>query len=187
MNEKEITMKSGTTKTVLLLALLSMGSLQGRTAADVQRIGTYDSRSVVIAYAGSEIFRETVGREMEQKQAELKEAEAAGDEERVKALNAWGEAWQAQAHLQAFSTAPVDEILALIPEQLAGIQEKASVDILLSKWDEAGLGKYPSAVRIDVTMQLIDAFNPGEQQRQFAMEVQTKDPVPLTEMKDNRH
>ena len=81
--------------------------------------------------------------------------------------------------MQGFSTAPVDSILEQIKDLLPGIKEKAGVDLLVSKWDEETLALHPSAKRVDVTVQLIDAFSPSERQRKHAIEIQKHKPIPL--------
>jgi hypothetical protein len=53
--------------------------------------------------------------------------------------------------------------------------------MLVSKWDEETLAQYPSAELVDVTMRLVDAFQPTERQRQHAIGIQTQEPIPLDE------
>ena len=58
--------------------------------------------------------------------AEYKKAKAKGNSKRVEELKAWGEVQQVLLHKQAFSTAPVDDILAHISDQLPAIKMKGS-------------------------------------------------------------
>jgi seryl-tRNA synthetase len=109
------------------------------------------------------------------------QAKAAGDQKRVEELEAEAEARQRLQHMQAFSTAPVDDILVYIEDSLAGIQEEAGVTMLVSKWDTETLAKYPSAELVDVTMMLVDAFQPTEKQREYAIGIQSQEPIPLEE------
>ena len=44
-----------------------------------------------------------------------------------------------QSHRQGFSTAPVDEILEHIKDDLPKIAKKAGVGSIISKWDEEAL------------------------------------------------
>ncbi len=53
--------------------------------------------------------------------------------------------------------------------------------MLVSKWDKETLAKHPSAELIDVTMHLVDAFNPNERQRKSAVEIQKHQPISLEE------
>jgi hypothetical protein len=49
----------------------------------------------------------------------------------------------------------------------------------VSKWDKANLAKHPSAELVDVTSALIDAFNPSDRGRKYAIDIQKHDPIPL--------
>lgn len=91
----------------LCLASVVAGSAPGEEAsvkskAGKVRVGTYDSRSVAIAFAGSEAFNIWMGA----LKAEHDKAKAAGDYSRVAQLEAEGVARQTLMHRQGFSTAP---------------------------------------------------------------------------------
>jgi hypothetical protein len=43
------------------------------------------------------------------------------------------------------------------------------------------LAQYPSAEQIDVTLMLVDALHPNEEQRQTAITLQEHEPIPLEE------
>ncbi|HNY47877.1 MAG TPA: hypothetical protein PKN64_13030, partial [Casimicrobium sp.] len=83
---------------------------------------------------------------------------------------------QAALHKQGFGTAPVDDLLAHVAAKLPKIQTDAGVARLISKWNSAELAKLTQAERIDVTMQLVDAFEPNDKQRKYAIEIQTREP-----------
>lgn len=151
------------------------------------RIGTYDSRAVAVGFVGSEVYKATAGKKLADMMAEYKRAQADGDTKRVEELKAWGEAQQTLLHKQGFSTAPVDDILDHINDQLPEIKKQANVGILVSKWDKKTLTKHKSAERVDVTMNLIEAFRPNDQQKKSAIEIQKHDPVPLEKMKGHKH
>jgi hypothetical protein len=144
------------------------------------RIGVYDSRAIAIAWAGSPSFTAWMGA----LRADHAKAKAAGDAKRVKQLEAEGAARQQRLHLQGFSTAPVDEILAHIKDALPGIQQQAGVSALVSKWDKEGQAKYPAAEQHDVTLALLDALHPSDRQRQAAIEAQKHKPIPLDEARN---
>jgi hypothetical protein len=144
-----------------------------------ESIGVYDSRSIAMAYAGTDMFTE----KLQELRSKRDAAEAAGDKELAAKLDEEGAAMQHEMHLQGFSTAPVDEIIELIEDKLPAIMEKHAVSAIVCKWDETALADYPDANRINVTMDLVDALNPNERQRQFAEEVQAKRPMPLKKAK----
>jgi len=149
--------------------------------------GTYDSRAVAVAFVGSEIYKATTGKQMNEMMVEYKKAEAAGDEQKIKKLNIWGKDRQALLHKQGFSTAPVDDILEHINTQLPAIKKRTGVDIIVSKWDTQMLAKYKSAKQVDITMLLIEAFKPNARQKRSAIEIQKYDPVPLEKMINHKH
>ena len=140
-----------------------------------ERIGVYDSRAIAVAFAGSEAFNKW----MSGLKAQHKKAKAAGDQKRIAELEAQGAERQKLMHEQGFSTAPVDSILEQIKERLPTIKQKAGVSVLVSKWDTDELAKHRSAEFVDVTMELVDAFNPNERQRKSAIEIQKHKPIPL--------
>ncbi len=145
-------------------------------------IGVYDSRAVAIAFIGSEIYKSTAGRVLAAKMDEYAKAKELGDEKRIAELEAWGKSQQAILHRQGFSTAPVDNILAHIPEQLREIKDKNGINHLISKSDHQSFEKYSNVAKQDVTLLLIDAFRPKAQQKKSAMEIQKTDPVPLRQL-----
>ena len=157
------------------------GSVRERSG-EMARIGVYDSRAIAVAFAGSEAFT----RWMAGLKADHENAKARGDEKRVAEIEAEGAERQKLAHKQAFSTAPVDEILEQIEGQLPGIRQEAGVEVIVSKWDEDGLAKYPRAERVDVTMALVDAFEPGEGRRRSAIEIQKREPIALKQAENIR-
>ena len=160
---------------IIITGLTPLSLAQDKKAPNKERIGIYDSRSVAIASAGSPYFK----KQFEDLKAKHEKAKAAGDEQEVRKLEAQGQAWQKQMHRQGFSTAPVDDILAHIADSLPKIRESNNVSVLVSKWDKAELAKHPGAEQVDVTMQLVDALQPGDQQRKFAIEAQKHPPIPL--------
>ena len=139
------------------------------------RIGVYDSRAVAVAYAGS-TFNRDYHSKLRQRHDE---AEAAGDREGMAEIHAEGEARQRLFHMQGFSTAPVDEYLAHISDDIAEIRQNTGVDLLVSKWDKETLARHWSAERVDVTMMLVDAFRPDAKTRRTAVEIQGHKPISL--------
>jgi hypothetical protein len=163
---------AGTTATMIALASAPSSWAQEKTPPVQQRIGVYDSRAVAVAYAGS-TFQV---KKMKELTAQLNKARETGDTNRISQLETAGRAWQSNLHRQGFGTAPVDDILAEIASDLPKIQEAAGVTRLVSRWNKAELNRYPKAAQIDVTMQLVDAFQPNITQRKRAVEIQKTKP-----------
>ncbi len=161
----------------LIVAIgLAQASLAQNAAAKTQvRIGVYDSRAIAVAFSGSPVHE----KQLQQLMIEHKKAKEAGEVDKVAKLEAEGKARQARAHQQAFSTAPVDDLLLYVADALPEIRKGADVTMILSKWDKAGLRQHAGAQTVDVTMELVDAFQPTPRQRRSAIEIQKHKPIPL--------
>ena len=140
-----------------------------------EKIGVYDSRAIAIAFTGSDIYK----KQMDPLMAEFDKAKAAGDQKRIEELKTEGANRQKLRHKQGFSTAPVDDILENIKNELLEIEKKEGFSVIISKWDKGALSKHPKAELVDVTMMLVDAFHPSEKQRKSAIEIQKHDPISL--------
>jgi hypothetical protein len=145
-----------------------------------KHIGVYDSR--VLAYA--HFWSEAEQRELNKMFAAGKEAKAKGDTNRLEELKAWMKQHQEKNHLQVFSTAPVEEVLATIKDRVELVQKQTGVSRLLSKWDEAGLKSYKSAEKVDVTEQLLGAFKLDAKQLKVAADIRKHEPLPLAKAKE---
>ena len=146
---------------VCVLGTFSCSALADEPAAGASgardRVGVYDSRAIAVAFVGSPAYKATDGKKMAEMMAEHSKAKAEGNQKRVAELEAWGKAQQALLHKQGFSTAPVDDILTHIQDQMPEIAKAAGVGPIVSKWDKVALSKYPSAELVDVTMELAKA------------------------------
>jgi len=184
MNKKYYSIRFIVPLTAVSTLLVGLGlpqtSLAQETGATTKaRVGIYDSRAVVVAFARSAAFNQWLGG----LKAEHEKAKASGDQKRVAELEAEGEARQQLLHMQGFSTAPVTNILFQIKDKLPALKEKAGVTVLVSKWDKDSLARYKEAGLVDVTMALVDAFNPSERQRRAAIALQEHNPIPLEQAK----
>lgn len=137
------------------------------------RVGVFDSRALVVAYAASDLFEQ----ELESLRRERERCEAAGDAHRVRTLDAEARERQARFHRQAFSTAPVDDVLAVIADTIPGIAERAGVDLIVSKWRIAY--RRPTAELVDVTELLIEPFEPSAHTLRTVRDLQRHDPLAL--------
>lgn len=150
--------------------------------AKKQRIGTYDSRAIVMAYYFSPAFNAAEGKRAAECNAEMEKAKASGDKKQVADVEArYGDLvkLQIQRHKQGFSTAPVDDILEHVKDQMQEISRAARVETVVSKWDKQALAKYKEAELVDVTIPMVYAFHPTMKMLMTALDVMTKPPVPL--------
>jgi hypothetical protein len=137
-----------------LLAVIILILARGSASA-AERVGTYDSRLVAFAAFWDEAHQARLN-------ALIREARAArekGEHDRFKSLDRQLTALQHDLHMQVFSTAPIDEVLAGLKDRLPALQREAGVSRLVSQWDEAALASVPAADRVDVTDRLVREFN----------------------------
>ena len=149
-------------------------------AAKSERIGVYDSR--VLAYA--HFWSEAEQSDQNKIFAAAKEAKAKGDTNRLSELKTVMKKRQEKNHLQVFSIAPVEDVLATIKGQVELVQKQTGVSRLLSKWDEAGLKPYRSVEKVDVTEQLLSSFKLDAKQLKVASEIRKHEPLPLAKAKE---
>jgi len=167
---------------ILILAALcgafTLRSAQEPSSAPRLRIGTYDNRAIAVAYANSRF--NPVGEKM----AEFEAAKAAGDTERVAALEAWGEKLQRALHRQGFARVPVDDLLSCVAERLPAVAEESGVDAIVFACDWSG----PEVERVDVTRALVQLFDPSEQGLRWIDELLEQAPLDLDEIdQDHDH
>ncbi len=164
----------------LLASLAGWVALTGLLPAGAaERVGVYDSR--VLAY--THFFRTEHQEHLRSLAAEGRRAEAAADRDRVRAIDREMRAHQRAVHLQVFSTAPCPEALAALGDRVEAVRREAGVARLASRWDEAALRGVAAADRVDVTAALIRDLPLTEKQRRDALELATKQPLPLWQAK----
>jgi hypothetical protein len=174
-----------TVKTIVALALV-LGSCviytlvraeepNAKTQKAKLRVGTFDSRAIVVAYAHSAEFNQSLKKLM----AERDKAKTDGDEKKVKELEEQGRAGQQMFHMQGFSIAPVNDILEHIKDKVPAIAKEAGVDLIVSKWEIAY--QSPDAEFVDVTDLMIKPFNPGDRASGIVKELKNHPPIPLQE------
>ncbi|TWT82280.1 hypothetical protein CA13_37420 [Planctomycetes bacterium CA13] len=151
------------------LSFVSGVSGQEPDAAKI-RIGTYDNRSIAVAYAASP------HNPVAEKMVELDAAKKNGDEEAVKRLNAWGKKRQRLLHFQGFAHVPVGDLLAPVTDQLADIATKHSLVAIVRECDYLR----SDVETIDVTEELVELFQPNEKIRNMARKIRDAKPVELT-------
>jgi len=163
---------------VITVLLLFAGIVFGQTLKKSIVVGTFDSRAIAIAYYRSDAHMSYV----EGQKAEHAKAVESGDMERVKELEAEGEASQDLAHKQAFSTWPVDNILEIIKGKIPEIAKQADVDLIVSKWN---IVYQQSGIEIiDVTDVMVKLLDPDEQTLGTIEQIKKMDPLPLEELEN---
>ena len=173
-------MKAQLTILGTLLLVLVVGCRNPSTTSNSEidgraKIGVYDSRSIAIAFAGSPAHKSSLAELRSRHESAIRE----GDSELAAELEEEGRNRQVIAHQQAFSTAPVDALLAHVAEEMEQVRVTQDLVAVVSKWDREALAMFPSAEAVDVTMQLVDAFQPTERQRRAALQIREHKPISL--------
>ncbi len=166
----------------LCVARTSAENLAAKSAQEKLRVGTYDSRVIAMAYYFSETYNAAEGKMTEACNKEMEKARASGDKKQVADVETkYKDLIQTQIrrHKQVFSTAPIDDLLLLIHDDLPEIAKAAGVGPIVSKWDKAGLEPYQGAELVDVTMPMAKALHPTDEQLKAALELQKQAPIPL--------
>jgi len=133
---------------------------------------------MAVAFAPSEVHETSLKALIK----EHAEAKAAGDEEKAKRLEAEGQARQDLMHQQGFGTAPVDNILKHIEDQLPAIAREAGVDVIVSKWQITW--QAPGVDTVDVTDLMVRPFKPNERTLKTIAEIRRQAPIPNEKLKN---
>ena len=157
--------------------LLTAGSVSAEEPTATLRVGTFDSRGVALAYGRSDRPDCMMAKANELKK-EYEEAKAAGNEERVKELEKIGPAMQEQIHKQVFGSAPIDDVLALIEDDLPDVAAAAGVDLIVS----GVLHGSPGVELVDITLEMCAPFGPDEETLKMIKEIIVTVPVDESEL-----
>lgn len=128
------------------------------TASQTVRIGTFDRRTVALAYYRSPQWADL----LQQKRAELAEAKRAGDTAKAEKLEAWGGQSQDLAMQQVFGNAPIDNVVAALAPAFTEIEKQENVSSVVP-----APAAQPAAVQVDVTNRLLDWLHADEQTRKL--------------------
>jgi hypothetical protein len=168
---------------LVLAALLAFGAgatlgvgqtKDGAAAAGKIRIGTYDNRSVAVAYAASRY------NPVKEKMAAYERAKAAGDRETLKELESWGEHHQRLLHFQGFGRVPVGDLLEPVKDRVQELARRRGLAAITMACDyTAG-----DVELVDVTEDLVKLYDPSEKTLAAARDVRSAKPVDLVRLAD---
>lgn len=180
MTIREMLIHGSLAATFATIGCASLPDNEPQAAADrvvSPTIGTFDSRGVALAYgrsARADCMLAKVG-EIRKKHAA---AEAAGDGDRAKELEAEAVAMQDEIHRQVFSGAPIGEILALIADDMPKVAKAANVDLIVSGVLHRGSG----VELVDVTVHMCAPFEPDAKTSKMITELLDTEPVPASRL-----
>ncbi len=161
---------------VCMMLFAAVLNSQAQESGKKIRVGVYDNRAIAVAYFGSEynIFLK--------KRAEHHEAQAAGDTARAKELTVWVERFQRQIHFQGFCRVPVDDLLLLVKDKMAGVAKRAGVDLIGWSPDYAVM----EVETVDITAELVALFDPSENKLKQIEDLKGTEPTALADI-DHEH
>jgi hypothetical protein len=168
--------------TILACFILTVLAAVWTATANAQskiRIGTYDSRSVALAFYRADNMK-TMQDFIRNLNAELNKAREAKDEKKVKELEAKGPAFQNLMHQQVFGNLSIPNVMTTIKDQLPTIAQKVGVTLIISKWEIQG---FESGIElIDLTQQLVELFHVDDTTRKMTQEIRSQEPVPIDQL-----
>lgn len=135
------------------------------------RIGIYDNRAIVCAWAPSK-YNTGI-----QKMEELNKAKSDGDTQKVEELKAWGKSHQRQLHRQGFGKVPVDDLLAPVKDQLRDVANKTGVEAIVWQCDF----RSENVEIVDVTHEIVMLYSPNERTLKWIDDLKK---VPYMELED---
>lgn len=167
-------------------AILAAGAPAPRAADEARdpsgpaRIGIYDSRAVAYAHFWDEGHQAALRARVDA----ARTAKEKGDTAEFQRLNRALQEERDRLHLQVFSTAPIDEVLASMAERVRAVEREAGVSRLVSRWDEEALRRLGAAEKVDVTAKLVAPFQLAERRRRVLNEIATRPPLPLARARE---
>lgn len=174
---------------VLTLAVLAPAFALSRPAVPARQtaapaplvLGTFDSRAVAAAFLRSARFADSLSGIRE----EMAAAQAAGDQERIDAIDRQMRERQEANHRQVFCAAPIPEVVAMLAGRLPELAAAAGVDVVVSKWELAYVR--PGLAPVDLTSTLVAEFDPDQATRDLVAQIVVTAPLPLSELAEHEH
>ena len=161
---------------VMLIALGCIAALVvGCSSSPSKRIGTYDSRAIVFAFAGSNEGMEFITN----LRAEWTKAKAAKNDSLIRHIERTAAAQQQLDHLRGFSVGSVAEILEKHKAQVDSVAKEVGVRIIVSKFELILTGTGVDTV--DVTVPLARIFITPGQVRNWVSQPPKQKPLPMLE------
>lgn len=157
----------------LALAEVSQTSANSSTPSKI-RIGVYDTRAIAIAWAASGY------NPVKEKIADLRTARAAGDQRKVKELEAWGPAHQRLLHFQGFGRVPVADLLLPVRTEIARLAREKGLAAITMECDHVAT----NVELVDITDALVELYKPSDRTRQTVRSMRNVKPLGLLELAD---
>jgi hypothetical protein len=138
------------------------------------RVGTYDSRAVVIAYFNSAHSQSTM-KTMQELNAKMQKAKKENDSVMIKKLNFEGPTRQAILHEKGFGTGSVRYELLEIKDKIDSLAKAEKIDLVVSKW-ELNYSDTNCEI-IDLTEKIASLFMPNERFKNMVQDIIKSEPI----------
>ncbi len=158
---------------VICMALFCMVlfGTEEMNAQTTQKIGTFDSRAVAIAYYNSKDFKNTI----ESSMLDMKTAKEKGDKKAIAKIERENSLRQAMMHEQGFGRGSINNIIDLVKDKIAVLAKNENLTTIVSKWEVVYSGA--DVKLVDITEKIVDLFEPNERMKQMTKEVLKSEPV----------
>jgi hypothetical protein len=143
-------------------------------AADMVRIGTYDNRSIAVAYAASR------HNPVKEKVTAFKRAKVVGDRDAIKELESWGQKHQRLLHFMGFGHVPVPDLLETVTDGVKEAARRRGLAAITMACDFTS----GNVELVDVTEDLVKLYDPTEKTLKTALGVRSAKPVDLIRLAD---
>jgi hypothetical protein len=142
---------------VMMSAILVTGSITGTVQAQKKspalKIGTYDSRMVVMAYAKSDLFKKKMQQVSKESEAQLQSKDSVKMKEGALKMISFSYLLERTVFTSASATSTIN----LVKDEFPGLAQKAGVSLIVSKWDLNYSN--PDIEIIDVTPMIVALFD----------------------------
>jgi hypothetical protein len=138
------------------------------------RVGTYDSRAIVLAYLNSAYSRNFM-QTMKELSAKMQKAKQENDSEAIKKLNFEGPVRQAILHEKGFGTGSVRFEIMEIKDKIDSLAKAEKIDLVVSKW-ELNYSD-PNCEVIDITEKIASLFNPNDRFKKMTQDILKSEPL----------
>jgi len=165
---------------ILMAALACFSGMWNSVSAEKKpktvKIGTYDSRIVVLAYSRSDLFEEQMKALKTECDALIKDTNLIKRNEGAYKMITF----QYLNHQMVFCSGSAAAVLDLIKDKLPDLAKETGVSMVVSKW-ELNYSD-PSVEIVDLTTQVANLFNPKENIDKYIAEFAKMDPIPLLDL-----
>ena len=160
---------------MMMSAILVTGSINGPVSAQKKspalKIGTYDSRMVVMAYAKSDIFKKKVQEMSKETEAQLQSKDSVKMREGALKMISFSYLLERTVFTSASATSTIN----LVRDEFPGLAKTAGVSLIVSKWDLNYSN--PDIEIIDVTPLIVALFNKDDTSIKAAEEFAKQAPM----------